>query len=147
MIDGRPWLSWSINARDINMISYLCRRRQKDVADYIITDEKLSGELLKLLLSSDCPRYKFTVIYRRHIHKTYYCCVMKSIAWFIYSLISILDFLIVQPKPGQIFWELLHWSSTSMAIMVLLIWRNTPLLRMKLIPKTLLPHPPSLQIL
>ena len=60
MIDGRPWLSWSINARDINMISYLCRRRQKDVADYIITDEKLSGELLKLLLSSDCPRYKVT---------------------------------------------------------------------------------------
>ena len=60
MIDGRPWLSWSINARDLNMISYLCRRRQKDVADYIITDEKLSGELLKLLLSSDCPRYKVT---------------------------------------------------------------------------------------
>ena len=72
MIDGKPWLSWSINARDIDMVSYLCRRRQKDVADYIITDEKLSGELLKLLLSSDCPRYTFTDIYRRHIHKTYY---------------------------------------------------------------------------
>lgn len=53
IIDDKPWLSWSIKSKDLNMISYLCRRRQKDVADYIITDDKLSHELLHLLLSSD----------------------------------------------------------------------------------------------
>ena len=66
IIDDKPWLSWSIMSKDLNMISYLCRRRQKDVADYIITDEKLSHELMNLLLSSDSTRY--TTYMSRYIH-------------------------------------------------------------------------------
>ena len=45
-------------SQDLNMISYLCKRRPKDVADFILTDETLSYNLMSLLLSKDCSRYK-----------------------------------------------------------------------------------------